>query len=146
MKFTLCVGLYIWTQFSDYLNIPIIFYWYSGQVLVPYALVATSKVLLEGSNCSTLRVPLHSNTVPVDMLLQPSWIHLSPTLGSCPTQYLVRRLGPHYSPSALLEAHCPCKGAPCSNEGHQCVPLSRQVNKLFQLNVFSIDIFLTQTI
>ncbi|XP_047737360.1 uncharacterized protein LOC125178204 [Hyalella azteca] len=96
-------------------------------VAVPMALVHTSQALQQDVNCSKVRASLHSNSLTPSMLLQPPWLHLSPSLGSCPTQYVVRHLGPNTSPSALLEARCLCKGEPCSNEGHQCVPVSRQV-------------------
>ncbi|KAF2367424.1 Interleukin-17 family [Trinorchestia longiramus] len=97
------------------------------RVAVPQALVLASQVLQQGSNCSRMRVLLHSNTITHDMLLQPPWLHLSPSLGTCPTQYVVRHLGPNFSPSALLEAQCMCNEEPCSTEGHQCVPVARQV-------------------
>ncbi|XP_042858179.1 uncharacterized protein LOC122244361 [Penaeus japonicus] len=94
---------------------------------VPHPIAHTSQLLHEGINCSRVSSDLHLNNLKGDVQLRPTWILNSRFIGDCPTRFVSRELPPKYFPPVVLEAQCACGGAHCSQEGHQCVPVSRHV-------------------
>ena len=95
--------------------------------LVAHPITMPSHILRKGLNCSGLNVPLHVNHVTESIQLRPEWLHKSRKIGDCPTQYVSRDLGGKHTPSSILEAVCSCEGSTCSEEGHQCHPVSKLV-------------------
>ncbi|CAL4153500.1 unnamed protein product, partial [Meganyctiphanes norvegica] len=93
--------------------------------VVPYDVVAASGAVGKGVNCSGLQSNMHPNLIPREAQLHPSWLYASSLIGDCPVHYVERALPPLYHPPRLLEAVCSCQGSQCSQEGHQCVPISR---------------------
>nr|QYK79693.1 crustean female sex hormone [Penaeus monodon] len=94
---------------------------------VPHPIAHTSQLLHEGIDCSTITSDLHPNNLKGDVQLRPAWILDSHFIGACPTRFVSRELPPKYFPPVVLEAQCVCGGSHCSQEGHQCEPVSRQV-------------------
>ncbi|XP_076054440.1 uncharacterized protein LOC143033121 [Oratosquilla oratoria] len=85
------------------------------------------NTLTQGTNCSGLSSTLHKNLVPPNHQLRPTWLHNSELIGDCPTNYTNLNKPSFYRPSRIQEATCACEGSPCSEDGHQCVPVSRYV-------------------
>ncbi|XP_037787591.1 uncharacterized protein LOC119583157 [Penaeus monodon] len=94
---------------------------------IPEPVIYTSQVLQQGVSCSTLHSEMHENYIKPELRLRPEWIYESKLIGDCPTHYVTRELPSIYSPSTVLEAVCACGGSQCSEDGHQCVPVSRHV-------------------
>lgn len=90
----------------------------------PNPLVAVSKTLQEGVDCSSLSADLHRNHIKSSLKVRPPWIHKSQRLGECPTRFATRELPQGYFPPVMLEAVCVCDGSRCSEEGHRCVPIT----------------------
>ena len=93
--------------------------------VVPYDVVAASGAVSKGVNCSGLQSSMHPNLIPREIQLRPSWLYASQLIGDCPVHYVERFLPALYHPTRILEATCSCQGSQCSQEGHQCVPISR---------------------
>ncbi|XP_068200536.1 uncharacterized protein [Palaemon carinicauda] len=94
---------------------------------VPDPIAATSMVLHDGVDCSSLRSDLHPNRIDLDVELRPSWIQQSKLIGDCPTDYFPKELPENYYPPVILEARCRCENSQCSRSGHVCVPVKRNV-------------------
>ncbi|KAK7077141.1 hypothetical protein SK128_018675, partial [Halocaridina rubra] len=95
--------------------------------VVPDPIIYTSQIIHKGVNCSSIRSAMHKNHISPELQLRPEWIYESQLLGSCPTHYVTRELPPMYSPSVVVEAVCTCGGSKCSDDGHQCLPVSRHI-------------------